>query len=88
MTVLTPSYHAETYGTDDNRYDMRQFLYDYKWEMQFEEIDRIVEEYERKNINPQEGVKPEKLTPESNLENERKIKEQIKKPEPNPKPKL
>lgn len=23
MTTLTPSYHAETYGTDDNRYDHR-----------------------------------------------------------------
>lgn len=23
MTVLTPSYHAESYGTDDNRYDLR-----------------------------------------------------------------
>ena len=32
MTVLTPSYHAEAYGVDDNRYDLRQFLYDSKWE--------------------------------------------------------
>jgi NAD+ synthase (glutamine-hydrolysing) len=23
MTVLTPSYHCESYGTDDNRFDMR-----------------------------------------------------------------
>ena len=23
LTVLTPSYHAENYGTDDNRYDLR-----------------------------------------------------------------
>lgn len=23
MTVLTPSYHAENYGTDDNRFDLR-----------------------------------------------------------------
>ena len=35
MTVLTPSYHAEAYGTDDNRFDLRQFLYDTKWEVQF-----------------------------------------------------
>lgn len=27
MTTLTPSYHAEQYGPDDNRYDMRPFLY-------------------------------------------------------------
>ena len=33
MTVLTPSYHAEAYGTDDNRFDLRQFLYDSKWEL-------------------------------------------------------
>jgi len=31
MTVLTPSYHAEAYGTDDNRFDLRQFLYDVRW---------------------------------------------------------
>lgn len=27
MTVLTPSYHAESYSPDDNRYDLRPFLY-------------------------------------------------------------
>lgn len=27
MTTLTPSYHAEGYGPDDNRFDHRQFLY-------------------------------------------------------------
>jgi NAD+ synthase (glutamine-hydrolysing) len=27
MTVLTPSYHAESYSPDDNRFDLRQFLY-------------------------------------------------------------
>jgi NAD+ synthase (glutamine-hydrolysing) len=29
--VLTPSYHAEAYGIDDNRFDHRQFLYDVSW---------------------------------------------------------
>jgi NAD+ synthase (glutamine-hydrolysing) len=24
MTVITPSYHAESYSPDDNRYDHRQ----------------------------------------------------------------
>ncbi len=52
MTVLTPSYHAEAYGTDDNRFDLRQFLYDTAWEMQFAEIDKIVILYEEKKINP------------------------------------
>ena len=27
MTTLTPSYHAEGYSPDDNRYDLRPFLY-------------------------------------------------------------
>lgn len=27
MTVLTPGYHAEGYGNDDNRFDHRPFLY-------------------------------------------------------------
>jgi len=27
-TILTPSYHAEAYGCDDNRFDHRQILYD------------------------------------------------------------
>ena len=27
MTVLTPSYHAESYSPDDNRFDLRPFLY-------------------------------------------------------------
>ncbi|KAJ5620834.1 hypothetical protein N7510_004818 [Penicillium lagena] len=27
MTTLTPSYHAEQYSPEDNRHDMRQFLY-------------------------------------------------------------
>ena len=33
MTVLTPGYHAESYGTDDNRFDLRQFLYDTTWDV-------------------------------------------------------
>mmetsp|Transcript_19170 Transcript_19170/g.13873 ORF Transcript_19170/g.13873 Transcript_19170/m.13873 type:complete len:111 (+) Transcript_19170:562-894(+) len=49
QTVLTPSYHAEGYGTDDNRFDLRQFLYDSKWELQFAEIDKLVAVLEAKN---------------------------------------
>ena len=36
MTTLTPSYHAEAYSVDDNRFDHRQFLYDVSWTYQFE----------------------------------------------------
>ena len=42
LTTLTPSYHAEEYGTDDNRFDHRQFLYDTKWEHQFAQIDEVL----------------------------------------------
>jgi NAD+ synthase (glutamine-hydrolysing) len=46
-TVLTPSYHAESYSPDDNRYDHRPFLYNSAWSWQFAEIDRRVAEIER-----------------------------------------
>ena len=42
MTILTPSYHAERYSPDDNRHDLRQFLYNTKWEWQFSAIDKEV----------------------------------------------
>jgi NAD+ synthase (glutamine-hydrolysing) len=46
MTVLTPSYHAEGYSPDDNRFDLRQFLYNAKWTRQFATIDAVVESAE------------------------------------------
>ena len=42
MTVLPPSYHAEAYSPDDNRFDLRPFLYNSAWQWQFEMIDREV----------------------------------------------
>ena len=44
MTVVTPSYHAESYGPDDNRYDHRPFLYNVVWPWQFRLIDDQVRE--------------------------------------------
>ncbi|XP_059479810.1 glutamine-dependent NAD(+) synthetase isoform X2 [Neocloeon triangulifer] len=44
MTVLTPSYHAETYSPDDNRFDLRPFLYNNKWTWQFRAIDNQLKE--------------------------------------------
>ncbi|GBF95639.1 glutamine-dependent NAD(+) synthetase [Raphidocelis subcapitata] len=41
-TVLTPSYHAESYSPDDNRFDHRQFLYNSAWPWQFARIDALV----------------------------------------------
>lgn len=39
MTTLTPSYHAESYSPDDNRFDLRPFLYNSSWLWQFKCID-------------------------------------------------
>ncbi|XP_015913289.1 glutamine-dependent NAD(+) synthetase [Parasteatoda tepidariorum] len=47
MTVLTPSYHAETYSPDDNRYDQRPFLYNVKWDWQFHAIDVALKRYKK-----------------------------------------
>ncbi|CAM9737959.1 unnamed protein product [Chrysoparadoxa australica] len=41
LTTLTPSYHAEQYSPDDNRFDLRQFLYP-RWTRQFRDIDTLV----------------------------------------------
>ncbi|KAJ1827336.1 glutamine-dependent NAD(+) synthetase [Coemansia sp. RSA 2599] len=48
MTTITPAYHAETYSPDDNRFDMRQFLYNSSWAWQFAAIDRAVQQMESK----------------------------------------
>lgn len=49
MTVLTPSYHAEAYSPDDNRFDHRPFLYNVMWPWQFRCIDQKVEEFNEKS---------------------------------------
>lgn len=46
MTVITPAYHAESYSPDDNRFDLRPFLYRANWFWQFRAIDRQCELYE------------------------------------------
>jgi NAD+ synthase (glutamine-hydrolysing) len=46
MCTLTPSYHAEGYSPDDNRFDLRPFLYNARWPRQFQTIDKLVDEYE------------------------------------------
>ncbi|XP_056238488.1 glutamine-dependent NAD(+) synthetase isoform X3 [Seriola aureovittata] len=42
MTTVTPSYHAESYSPDDNRFDLRPFLYNTHWTWQFRCIDTQV----------------------------------------------
>ncbi|CCG84616.1 protein of unknown function [Taphrina deformans PYCC 5710] len=38
-TTLTPAYHAEAYSPDDNRFDLRPFLYNSAWSWPFKKID-------------------------------------------------
>jgi NAD+ synthase (glutamine-hydrolysing) len=45
MTTLTPSYHAENYSPDDNRFDLRPFLYNSSWTWQFARIDSLVAQH-------------------------------------------
>lgn len=42
MTTLTPAYHAENYSPDDNRFDLRPFLYNTHWSWQMRLIDEEV----------------------------------------------
>ena len=42
MTTLTPSYHAENYSPDDNRFDLRPFLQNVRFDAQFAAIDKAV----------------------------------------------
>ncbi|CAN6180172.1 unnamed protein product [Urochloa humidicola] len=57
MTVLTPSYHAESYSPEDNRFDLRQFLYNTRWHYQFRKINELVQEMDKdgKWETPAEG---------------------------------
>ncbi|XP_037102571.1 glutamine-dependent NAD(+) synthetase isoform X2 [Syngnathus acus] len=48
MTTVTPSYHAESYSPDDNRFDLRPFLYNTRWNWQFQSIDREISQMSTK----------------------------------------
>lgn len=52
MTTLTPSYHAENYSPEDNRFDLRQFLYNTRWPWQFRKIDDLVKLSEESGVTP------------------------------------
>ncbi|KAL1668852.1 hypothetical protein GGF50DRAFT_96045 [Schizophyllum commune] len=41
MTTITPAYHAESYSPDDNRFDLRPFLYPSRFPWQFKKIDDV-----------------------------------------------
>lgn len=55
MTVLTPSYHAESYSPEDNRFDLRQFLYNSRWPYQFRKIDELVEQLRDERVEIDSG---------------------------------
>lgn len=42
VTTLTPSIYLDTNCNDDNRYDLRQFLYNSEWSYQFNNIGNII----------------------------------------------
>lgn len=44
MCTITPAYHAEGYSPDDNRFDLRQFLYNVHWPRQFAVMDSLVQQ--------------------------------------------
>jgi len=47
LTTLTPSYHAESYSPEDNRFDLRPFLYNTAWSRQFAVLQRLAEQDEK-----------------------------------------
>jgi len=47
-TIVTPSIHLSAYNPDDNRHDLRPFLYVVNWPWQFGKIIAHVEELEKK----------------------------------------
>jgi NAD+ synthase (glutamine-hydrolysing) len=56
MTVLTPSYHAEQYSPDDNRFDLRPFLYpSFSWP--YRKMIESVELWERRGGIGSDGKK-------------------------------
>ncbi|ANB15267.1 glutamine-dependent NAD(+) synthetase [Sugiyamaella lignohabitans] len=54
MTVLTPSYHAEQYSPDDNRFDLRPFLILPSFPWASKKIDEVVKSFEAKNQSLQQ----------------------------------
>ncbi|XP_074651394.1 glutamine-dependent NAD(+) synthetase-like isoform X2 [Tubulanus polymorphus] len=71
MTTITPAYHAESYSPDDNRFDLRQFLYNVRWPWQFREIDAVVTKLENKEKTTTRGY-----VKETNIELARKMSQQ------------
>ncbi|PWN27610.1 glutamine-dependent NAD(+) synthetase with GAT domain-containing protein [Jaminaea rosea] len=54
MTTLTPSYHAESYSPDDNRFDLRPFLYNVRFPWQYERMEARVKGEEAREAGKKE----------------------------------
>jgi NAD+ synthase (glutamine-hydrolysing) len=63
MTTLTPSYHAENYSPEDNRFDLRQFLYNTWWPWQFRRIDQLVKSVEVRELSSSISVEKRNMEP-------------------------
>ncbi|KAI9829254.1 MAG: hypothetical protein M1819_006434 [Sarea resinae] len=61
QTTITPAYHMEAYGVDDNRFDMRPFLYpSFQWA--YQKIEKAIEamgEAGKRVAGPAEGKSDE-----------------------------
>lgn len=63
-TTLTPSVHCESYGVDDNRFDLRPIFIDSAFGWQFRQIDRIAAKIDSDPAR-RCGVAPGALSPDS-----------------------
>ena len=41
ICFCTAAYHAENYSPEDNRFDLRQFLYNARWSWQYRKVDEV-----------------------------------------------
>ncbi|THH10944.1 hypothetical protein EW146_g8214 [Bondarzewia mesenterica] len=57
MTTMTPAYHAESYSPDDNRFDLRPFLYPSRFPWQFKKIDDVADALPDRSIKDEKAKK-------------------------------
>ena len=43
-------FHLQSYSPEDNRFDLRQFLYNARWPYQFRKIDQLVSELDGEKV--------------------------------------
>lgn len=55
MKVYNLSLNLQSYSPEDNRFDLRQFLYNARWPYQFQKIDELVGELDVKDVVQEPG---------------------------------